>query len=107
LTELLWLSGSALFLTPHLLGLSLPKMEEAITFEQYLANKKIDANKFKSAEAAKYQELSYDFTQMNPNSFTAHYLYLINPIRRKYLLQAEPEQAKTKPAGAVRPKFKR
>lgn len=82
-------------------------MEDQITFEQYLASKKIDPKKFKSAEALKYEELSSDFAQMNPNSFTAHYLFLINPIRRKYLLEQPIEVQVIKKASVARPKFSR
>lgn len=78
-----------------------------MTFEQYLANKKIDAEKFKSEESAKYQELASDFLQMNPKSFTAHYLFLINPIRRKHLLESSSEEEVVKKSAIARPKFKR
>ena len=82
-------------------------MEDQLTFEQYLTNKKIDADKFKSVELAKYQELASDFLQMNPNSFTSHYLFLINPIRRKYLLAPSLEEEVVKKSTVARPKFKR
>ena len=59
-------------------------MEDYITFEQYLEQKKIDLVKFKKAEPHKFEELAKDFEQMNHKSFTNQYLFLINPIRRKY-----------------------
>jgi hypothetical protein len=82
-------------------------MEDQITFEQYLVSKKIDPKKFKSAEASKYEELSSDFPQMNPKSFTAQHLFLINPIRRKYLLEQSIEEEVVKKTAVARPKFKR
>ena len=79
-------------------------MEEQ-TFDQYLSQKKIDAASFKKAEASLYDEMNMDFVEMHPNSFTSHYLFVINPLRRKYLLaEAEIEQ-KEKPKAAMTPKI--
>ena len=64
-----------------------------MTFEEYLASKKIDQGLFKDAEPRLFQEWKNEFEQVHPNSFTAQKLYLINPIRRKYVLKQE-----TKPA---------
>jgi hypothetical protein len=82
-------------------------MEDPITFEQFLVSKKIDPKKFKFAEASKYEELSSDFPQMNAKSFTAQYLFLINPIRRKYLLEQSIEVEVVKKTTMAKPKFKR
>jgi len=64
-------------------------MEDYITFEQYLEQKKISLVKFKEAEPNKYEELAKDFEQMNQKSFTNQYLFLINPIRRKYSIEQD------------------
>tara|TARA_R110000868_G_scaffold171596_3_gene407288 strand:- start:1101 stop:1313 length:213 start_codon:yes stop_codon:yes gene_type:complete len=64
-------------------------MEDYITFEHYLEQKKISLTKFKEAEPNKYEELSKDFEQMNHKSFTNQYLFLINPMRRKYFIEQD------------------
>lgn len=64
-------------------------MEDHLTFEQYLEQKKISLAKFKEAEPNKYKELVKDFEQMNHKSFTNQYLFLINPLRRKYYLEQD------------------
>jgi hypothetical protein len=58
-----------------------------VNFEQYLLDKKINSAAFKTAEPTQWEEWLREFDQINPNSFTAQKLYLINPIRRKYPLQ--------------------
>lgn len=60
-------------------------------FETYLRNKKIDPLTFQKAEPVLWQEFKLVFDQVHPDSFTAQKLFLINPIRRKYPLQEEPE----------------
>ena len=59
-------------------------MEE---FEKYLADKKIDAEKFRAAEPERWEEFKTLFYQVHPNSFTTQKLYLINKIRRLYHLE--------------------
>lgn len=77
-----------------------------MTFEDYLASKKIDSEKFRQAEPHRWQEWHDAFMQVHPNSFTAQKLYLINPIRRKYqLAPVAPVSAEAKPA-AARPVMK-
>ncbi len=56
-------------------------------FEEFLKNKKIDENLFKEKEQARWKEWKTLFEQMHPNSFTAQKKFLINDIRRKYLLK--------------------
>lgn len=56
-------------------------------FEEYLKNKKIDADAFKKSDATIWNEWQQQFEQMHPKSFTAQKLYLINDIRRKYTLK--------------------
>jgi hypothetical protein len=58
-----------------------------MTFEEYLVSKKIDQSLFKDAEPKLFQDWKTEFEQLHPNSFTAQKLYLINPIRRKYVLK--------------------
>lgn len=79
-------------------------MEEQ-TFDQYLSQKKIDALSFKKTEVSLYDEMSVDFAEMHPNSFTSHYLFVINPLRRKYLLKDEAVAQKEKPRAAMKPKI--
>ncbi len=58
-------------------------------FEAYLISKKIDSAEFLKAEPDTWKNWKIEFDQMHPVSFTAQKLYLINPIRRKYLLKPE------------------
>jgi hypothetical protein len=60
-----------------------------VNFEEYLLSKKIDSAAFKTAETSLYQDWQREFEVMNPASFTAQKLYLINPIRRKYQLKQD------------------
>jgi hypothetical protein len=61
-----------------------------MTFEEYLITKKIDETTFRRAEPDLYESWRMEFEHVHPNSFTAQKLYLINPLRRKYLLKQEP-----------------
>lgn len=58
-----------------------------MTFEEYLISKKIDSQALRAAEPGLWNEWNRLFEQMSPASFTAQKLYLINPLRRKYLLK--------------------
>ena len=58
-----------------------------LTFEDYLISKKIDAPTFQQAEPQLFKSWKIEFEQIHPNSFTVQKFYLINPIRRKYLLK--------------------
>ena len=69
------------------------------SFEEYLASKKIDSNKFREAEPEVWTAWKAEFEQMHPNSFTVQKLNLINPVRRKYLLPAAVEVRKVPEAG--------
>lgn len=71
-------------------------------FKEYLISKNIDSSKFKLEEGDKYATLESQFDEMHPDSFTAQKLFLINPIRRKYILETEKKQAST----SVKTKFK-
>jgi hypothetical protein len=62
-----------------------------VNFEEYLSGKKIDSAAFKAAEANRWREWENEFAQLHPDSFTLQKLNLINPIRRKYPLQASQQ----------------
>ena len=55
-------------------------------FEEYLKQKKIDADAFKKADNPRFQEWSALFETIHPDSFTAQKKFLINETRRRYLL---------------------
>ncbi len=62
-------------------------------FEAYLISKRIDSALFRKSEPDVWQAWKEEFEQIHPTSFTAQKLYMINPVRRKYLLKT-PEKAK-------------
>jgi hypothetical protein len=74
-----------------------------VNFEEYLHSKKIDSSAFKNAESDVWESWKKEFEQIHPASFTSQKLYLINPIRRKYQLKAEPQPPLTKPVDAEAP----
>jgi hypothetical protein len=55
-------------------------------FDEYLKSKKIDANIFEQEDTSRFKEWRELFTTMHPESFTAQKKFLINEIRRRYLL---------------------
>ena len=69
-----------------------------MTFEEYLKSKKIDSLAFQRNEPMIWQEWKTLFDQINPVSFTAQKLYLINPIRRRYKLFSVDEPKNTQPS---------
>ena len=78
-----------------------------MTFEEYLISKKIDSQAFLAAEPTLWKEWNGLFEAMSPASFTAQKLYLINPLRRKYLLKtSDVASAKVSAPAAVRPVMK-
>lgn len=58
-----------------------------LTFEEYLAQKNIDQEKFRQAEPDRYQEWITLFGQIHPESFTNQKKFLINDVRRRYTLK--------------------
>ncbi len=81
-----------------------------MSFEEYLASKKIDSRLFYEKETAVWTSWKTEFDQMHPNSFTAQKLYLINPIRRKYQLKEivppkvdASEKVEATPSGTTTP----
>ncbi len=57
-----------------------------MTFEEYLTQKKINAQAFQQGEPERFEEWKQLFDQIHPDSFTAQKKFLINPLRRKYSL---------------------
>ncbi len=80
-------------------------MESVQSFEEYLISKKIDNAKFKSAESDQYMALEKLFDQMNPKSFTQQKLFLINPLRLRFLLKDDPSVVPPKPKATFKPKI--
>lgn len=62
-----------------------------MSFEEYLISKKIDQIAFQKAEPDRFLEWQKLFNLIHPDSFTAQKKFLINPIRRKYLLSIEKD----------------
>ena len=58
-----------------------------MTFEEYLVSKKINAGAFRSGEASRFVEWQQLFEQVHPDSFTAQKKFLLNDVRRRYLLR--------------------
>jgi hypothetical protein len=58
-----------------------------MTFEEYLAGKKIDEQPFKQHEPIRFNAWKIEFEQLHPESFTTQKKFLINEVRRKYLLR--------------------
>jgi len=59
---------------------------EEMSFTDYLISKKIDPEKFKQGDQARFESFKTLFEQVHPKSFTAQKLFLINQIRRTYHL---------------------
>ena len=80
-----------------------------MNFLEYLSSKKIDALPFKKGEPSIYEEWELHFEEMHPKSFTAQKLYLINDIRRRFLLVDETKVENKKKASpkAVIPGIKK
>jgi hypothetical protein len=63
---------------------------KAMTFDDYLLSKKIDAVRFEQQEQLLFSDWRHLFGQMHPDSFTAQKKFLINKLRRKYLCSLSP-----------------
>jgi hypothetical protein len=59
---------------------------EDLSFEDYLIQKKIDKTLFLKSKPLVYEEWKLLFQQIHPDSFTAQKKFLINSIRREFLL---------------------
>lgn len=58
-------------------------------FIDYLESKRIDAKAFKAGDVKLFAEWEMVFAQVHPKSFTSQKLYLINNIRRRFLLPGD------------------
>ena len=58
-----------------------------MTFEEYLVLKKIEAVAFQNSEPERFEEWQQLFTQLHPNSFTEQKKFLLNKIRRQFLIK--------------------
>lgn len=76
-----------------------------MNFREYLIDKKIDPDKFKSGDTETYRTFNMHYSQMHPSSFTAQKLFLLNKVRRKYLLEKVPEEKTATQAKKVKPKM--
>ena len=82
---------------------------EELTFEEYCRKKKIDPDLFLQSDPDRFREWKHIFEQVHPDSFTEQKKFLINPIRKKYLLVAteietkNAEEIKTKPVVKIPP----
>ncbi len=75
-----------------------------MNFEEYLVSKKIDSQAFRTAQPALWNEWNGLFEAMSPASFTAQKLYLINPVRRKYVLKIAEVAAAPKASTPAAPR---
>jgi hypothetical protein len=93
-----WLVVLGLYLPPNsgilpitkakMISFGLKTIVSTMNFEEYLLGKKIDPAAFRQHEAERFQEWQNLYEQLHPESFTAQKKFLINEIRRKYLLPA-------------------
>ncbi len=67
-----------------------------MTFEEFIAKKKIDLLQFRSAEPVLFSEFESHYSQMGPKSFDHSKKFLFNKLRRAYHLQEEPKPVLTK-----------
>ena len=74
-------------------------------FEEYLTSKKIDSAKFKKESPEQFEDWKEVFNQIHPESFTQQKLFLINKIRRAYLLTENPQEQQISTKKAMRPKI--
>ncbi len=80
-----------------------------MTLEDYLSAKKIDPALFRAGEPARWEDFRASFEGVHPDSFTAQKKFLLNDLRRRYLLRVPdvkpPEKpAETVPAATAEPK---
>jgi hypothetical protein len=70
-----------------------------MTFEDYLSGKKIDSALFRAGEPDRWEAFRASFEGVHPDSFTAQKKFLLNDLRRRYLL-AVPDVQPAAPAAA-------
>ncbi len=56
-------------------------------FEDYLSGKKIDSALFRAGEPDRWEAFRALFDGVHPDSFTAQKKFLLNDLRRRYLLK--------------------
>ena len=60
-----------------------------MSYEEFLAQKKIDAARFRAAEPVRFAEWAELFPHLHPESFVMQKKFLINDVRRRYPLRSE------------------
>jgi hypothetical protein len=78
--------------SPYLCTIFTKNVLRGMTFEDYLSGKKIDSALFRAGEPGRWEEFRASFEGVHPDSFTAQKKFLLNNLRRRYLLvmQAAP-----------------
>jgi|GEM_PF-162421 len=61
-----------------------------MAFEEYLISKKIDSAAFRQQESGRWEAYKDIFEQVHPESFTTQKKFMINDLRRQYLLKEAP-----------------
>ncbi len=79
---------------------------EELSFEAYCRKKKIDPDLFLQSDPERFREWKTIFEQVHPDSFTEQKKFLINPIRKKYLLVVAEDAGKTEEPAKVKPLVK-
>jgi len=79
---------------------------EELSFEAYCRKKKIDPDLFLQSDPERFREWKTIFEQVHPDSFTEQKKFLINPIRKKYLLVVAEETVKTEEPVKAKPVVK-
>ncbi|MBD0259708.1 MAG: hypothetical protein ICV83_28645 [Cytophagales bacterium] len=81
-----------------------------MTFEDYLSGKKIDSALFRAGEPDRWSAFRASFEGVHPDSFTAQKKFLLNDLRRRYLLKvadvkpvARPDEKPADPAAQTAP----
>jgi len=74
-------------------------------FDDFLKGKKIDPEKFKLSDSTCYRDWKLIFDQVHPDSFTQQKLFLINKMRRTYLLKETSVKEKGSAPNKMRPKI--
>jgi hypothetical protein len=72
-----------------------------MTFEDYLSGKKIDSALFRAGEPDRWEAFRASFEGVHPDSFTAQKKFLLNDLRRRYLLKVT--DVKPAPPAAAQP----
>jgi hypothetical protein len=72
--------------------------KRGMALEDYLLAKKIDPVLFRAGEPARWAELEASFEGVHPNSFTAQKKFLLNDLRRRYLLRVPDVKPAAPPA---------